>query len=275
MERTDNTLKILVTVLSILFLLIAIKTSYPAEDLGEMTINIVGKFIICELILFSAIYVGGAILSEAVPVIWNYYLKKKQKFATGIHRVSSSLSISNGEHPLEDVGNEEVEHSCSEVTPTAKFRKMTVLSEEIIHYVTKTFENIITPEYIEKLLNNFRNLNNGGPYEVIEKIAFPEGITQYDLWNFTWNILARIYNKKISREKMREAGASLAKASFPLTVTSDHQTVSRRMRYFEDPANYSLKIIEVDCKLVPHKFPIKTEEPEDNVVIEDLAEYED
>lgn len=240
-----------------------------------MTINIVGKFIICELILFSAIYVGGAILSEAVPVIWNYYLKKKQKFATGIHRVSSSLSISNGEHPLEDVGNEEVEHSCSEVTPTAKFRKMTVLSEEIIHYVTKTFENIITPEYIEKLLNNFRNLNNGGPYEVIEKIAFPEGITQYDLWNFTWNILARIYNKKISREKMREAGASLAKASFPLTVTSDHQTVSRRMRYFEDPANYSLKIIEVDCKLVPHKFPIKTEEPEDNVVIEDLAEYED
>lgn len=58
---------------------------------------------------------------------------------------------------------------------------------------------------------------------------------------------------------MRDAGATLAKASFPLTVTSDHQTVSRRMRYFDDPSKYSLPIIEVGCELVPHQFSIKRE----------------
>lgn len=274
MDRTDNILRILVTVLSILFLLIAIKTSYPAESTGDMTINIAGKFIICELILFSAIYVGGPMLSDAMPALWHYYPKVKQKFTTKIHRKSLTLHVSNVEDSLEDIGHEEEDQSGSEVRGTDKSRKITVLNEEIITYVTKTFENILTPEYIEKLLNNFRNLNNGGPYEVIEKIAFPVGITQYDLWNFTWNILARIYNKKISREKMRDAGATLAKTSFPLTVTSDHQTVSRRMRYFDDPANYSLHIIEVNCKLVPHQFPIKIEVMEENIEIEKLSELE-
>lgn len=274
MEKTDNTLKILVTVSSILFLLVAIKTSCPAESTGEMTLNIAGKFVAFELFLFIVIYVIGPMLSDAMPALWHYYPKIKQKFSTEIHRESSTLSVSNAKNSLENISNEEVTQSSSEVTATAKSRKITVLSEEIINYVTKTFENIITPEYIEKLLNNFRNLNNGGPYEVIEKKAFPEGITQYDLWNFTWNILARIYNKKISKQKMRDAGASLAKASFPLTITSDHRTVSSKLRYFEDPANFSLHIIEVDCKLEPHQFPIEIKETEEEAATEKISEPE-
>lgn len=91
--------------------------------------------------------------------------------------------------------------SSSEITATAKSRKITVLCEETINYVTKIFENIITPEYIEKLLNNFLNLNDGSPYEVIEKKAFPEGITQYDLWNsygIFWHVFItrRLVNKR-------------------------------------------------------------------------------
>lgn len=175
---------------------------------------------------------------------------------------------------LENISNEDVAQSSSEVTATAKSRKITVLYEETINYVTKIFENIITLEYIEKLLNNFLNLNDGSPYEVIEKKAFLEGITQYDLWNFIWNILARIYNQKISKQKMRDTDASLAKASFPLTITSDHRTVSSKLRYFEDPANFSLHIIEVDCKLVPYQFPIEIKKTEEDVATEKISEHE-
>ncbi len=67
---------------------------------------------------------------------------------------------------------------------------------------------------------------------------------------------------------MRDAGATLLKSSFPLTVTNDHQTVSRRMRYFDDPSKYSLPIIELNADLVPHKFPMISEEK----VREDLEE---
>jgi len=271
MNKPDNTLKILVTVSSILFLLIAIKTSYPADDIWEMTLNITGKFVIYELILFLTIYIAGPMLSDAIPGLWEYSVQAKHKLRAITHKESttqfvqlpeennqSANPISNESSTLEYLENEVSDRISSELTNT-KSPKITVLSEEIINYVTKTFENVISNELIEKLLNNFRNFNSGGPYEVIEKKALPEYVTQFDLWNFTWNIIARIYDKKVSREKMRDAGATLLKSSFPLTVTNDHQTVSRKMRYFEDPSKFSLHIIEVDTELVPHKFPIITE----------------
>lgn len=270
MNKPDNTLKILVTVSSILFLLIAIKTSYPADDIWEMTLNIAGKFVTYELILFLTIYIAGPMLSDAIPRLWEYSVHAKHKLRAITHKESttqllqlpeendkSTQPISNDCSILENLENEVSDRISSELTNT-KSPKITVLSEEIINYVTKTFENVISNELIEKLLNNFRNFNSGGPYEVIEKKALPEYVTQFDLWNFTWNIIARIYDKKVSREKMRDAGATLLKSSFPLTVTNDHQTVSRKMRYFEDPSKFSLHIIEVDTELVPHKFPIIT-----------------
>lgn len=271
MNKPDNTLKILVTVSSILFLLIAIKTSYPADDIWELALNIAGKFVTHELILFLTIYIAGPMLSDAIPGLWEYSVQAKHKLRVITHKESttqlvkhsdendqSAQSIYNETSTLENLEDEDIDRDGSEFT-TTKSKKITVLSEDIINYVTQTFENIISNELIEKLLNNFRNLNNGGPYDVIEKKVLPEGITQYDLWNFTWNITARIYDKKVSLEKMRDAGATLLKCSFPLTVTNDHQTVSRKMRYFEDPSKFSLHIIEVDEELVPHKFPMITE----------------
>lgn len=272
MNKPDNTLKILVTVSSILFLLIAIKTSYPADDVWDMTLNIAGKFVIYELILFLTIYIAGPMLSDAIPGLWEYSVKAKHKLMAVNHKElttqlvqhpdennQSAQPISNESSTLEYFEDDDINRYGSELT-TTKSKKITVLNEDIINYVTKTFENIISNELIEKLLNNFRNLNNGGPYDVIEKKVLPEGITQYDLWNFTWNITARIYDKKVSLEKMRDAGATLLKCSFPLTVTNDHQTVSRRMRYFDDRSKYSLPIIELGTELVPHKFPMISEE---------------
>lgn len=183
----------------------------------------------------------------------------------------SANPISNESSTLEYLENEDIDRDGSKLT-TTKSKNITVLNEEIINYVTKTFENVISNELIEKLLNNFRNFNSGGPYEVIEKKALPEYVSQFDLWNFTWNIIARIYDKKVSREKMRDAGATLLKSSFPLTVTNDHQTVSRKMRYFEDPSKFSLHIIEVDTELVPHKFPMIIEEKVRGVLEEVILE---
>ena len=61
MDRTDNTLKILVTTLSILFLLIAIKTSYPADDTMDMILTISGKFLFFELRPRSPIFVNAGV----------------------------------------------------------------------------------------------------------------------------------------------------------------------------------------------------------------------
>lgn len=124
MDRTDNTLKILVTALSILFLLIAIKTSYPADDTMDMILTISGKFLFFELILFVTIYVFGSLLSDATPGIWEYKVKIKNKLRAVLHKEStiqqvqlpeeqnkSTQFVSNDSNTPINFENEDVERS--------------------------------------------------------------------------------------------------------------------------------------------------------------------
>lgn len=238
MDRTDNTLRILVTVLSILFLLIIIKTSYPAKSIGDMTINIAGKFIICELILFSSIYVGGSILSEAVPGLWESMQKlhlKQKPIPTSLNNTSADNDNS------EDDNDDEIMVSMEDEIP-----------DEIVVYTNKTFENILHSEQIEKLFSNLKNFNNGEKFEVIEKEVLPDYIFQFDILHFVWNICKRIYVKKHAKFKFRDRAAEFAKFSFPLTVTSTLESIGSTMT--NDDKTHSLPIIKPGNPLVPHDF---------------------
>ena len=162
MDRTDNTLKILAAVSSILFLLIAIKTSYPAESIGDMTVNIAGKFVTYELILFSAIYVAGPMISEAMPGIWEEtrkFLRKKHSYhltETDTPIITSS-SLLLPAHIISEytVHNHEAAISIDTEDEDAGIVAMEdEVSDEIIEYTYKTFENILTTEQIEKIFSN-------------------------------------------------------------------------------------------------------------------------
>lgn len=263
MERTDNTLKILVTVSSILFLLIAIKTSYPAENIGEMTIDIAGKFVAFELFLFLIIYVFGSMLSEAMSEIWVLGRKMKHK---------SLLQKNKNENKPIEINNDTNGHSmllpaykCTEDSQNNDNQEnnmieepelvdkhipaITELSEEIINYTKKTFENIMTSEQIEILLNNFRNLNNGESFKKVEWIKLPKGIFQFDLYHFCWNVGKRIYVKAICDEDFRARTAVLIKSSFPLTAKSTLFTINKTMTNDDKP--FSIPIIKPENPLEP------------------------
>ncbi len=98
MDKSDNSLKILVTVSSILFLLIAIKTSYPADDIWDMTLNIAGKFITYELLLFLTIYIAGPMISDAMPGIW-IVVRKVMKTQKSYHKSNTTTINLNKESP--------------------------------------------------------------------------------------------------------------------------------------------------------------------------------
>ena len=168
MDRTDNTLKILAAVSSILFLLIAIKTSYPAESIGDMTVNIAGKFVTYELILFSAIYVAGPMISEAMPGIWEEtrkFLRKQHSYhvtKTDTPIITSSRLLlpahiisQDTVHNQEDAINIDIEDEDAGIVAMED-----EVSDEIIEYTYKTFENILTTEQIEKIFSNLRKFNN-------------------------------------------------------------------------------------------------------------------
>lgn len=269
MDRTDNTLKILVTALSILFLLIAIKTSYPADDTMDMILTISGKFLFFELILFVTIYVFGSLLSDATPGIWEYKVKIKNKLRAVLHKEStiqqvqlpeeqnkSTQFVSNDSNTPINFENEDEERSSYEVTTTTP-TNITVLSKEIINYVTRTFENIISSDLIEKLLNNFRNLNNGGPYEVIEKKKL-DTVLEFDLAHFAWNVCKRIYDKNLCSLIFTVATAEMIKASFPLTLINyEIDTLKQRLRDSTIPTKFRLPIIEIGEELIPFDWQQK------------------
>lgn len=236
MERTDNTLKILVTVLSILFLLIAIRTSFPVESIGEMTINIAGKFIVCELILFSAIYVGGSILSEAMPWVWGIIQNlhvKHESIPTSLNNTSADNDEDEEKSDVETVEDE--------------------ISDEIIEYTYKTFENILTAEQIEKIFYGLRNFNRGGRFGVIVKEELPDYIYQFDILHYVWNVTKRVYEKKHSKYTFRERAAEFAKSSFPLIVTSALESIGSTMSN-DDYRTFSLPKIKPGKPLIPHDF---------------------
>lgn len=249
MDRTDNTLKILVTALSILFLLIAIKTSYPADDTMDMMLTISGKFLFFELILFVTIYVIGNLVSDAVPGIWEYARESLQKIkARRVHaRNVSKNKINDPSSPsLSSDNKDDAEEDKN--TPLIAVE----IPSEIIEYTNKTFENILTIEQIEKIFGNLRNFNNGGNFEVIEKVALPDYIYQFDILHFVWNICKRIYDKRCCNYKFRDRAAEFAKSSFPLTVTSTIEVINSTMT--NDDKTHSLSIIKLGEPLIPHDF---------------------
>ena len=168
MNRTDNTLKILVTALSILFLLIAIKTSYPADDTMDMILTISGKFLFFELILFVTIYVFGDLLSDAVPGIWEKAKDSLQKIKAKRIQKRDVSKNDTKDQPSQSLSSNNKDGEDEEKnTPLIAVE----IPNEIIEYTNKTFENILTLEQIENIFGNLRNFNNGGNFEVIEKIA--------------------------------------------------------------------------------------------------------
>ena len=260
MDRTDNTLKILAAVSSLLFLLIAIKTSYPAESIGDMTVNIAGKFVTYELILFSAIYVAGPMISESMPGIWEEtrkFLRKQHSYhvtETDTPIITSSRLLLPAHIISEDtVHNQEAAISIDTEDEDAGIVAMEdEVSDEIIEYTYKTFENILTTEQIEKIFSNLRKFNNGEKFEAIEKEALPDYIYQFDILHFVWNVSKRIYNKRQSKYKFRDRAAEFAKSSFPLTVTSALGSIGPTMS--DENRTCSLPIILPGKPLIPHNF---------------------
>ena len=260
MDRTDNTLKILATVSSILFLLIAIKTTYPAESIGDMTVNIAGKFVTYELILFSAIYVAGPMISEAMPGIWEEtrkFLRKQHSY----HVTETDTPINTSSHLLlpahiiseDTVHNQKVAINIDTEDEDAGIVAIEdEVSDEIIEYTYKTFENILTTEQIEKIFSNLRKFNNGNNFEVVEKTVLHDYIYQFDILHFVWNICKRIYNKRHCNYKFRDRAAEFAKSSFPFTVTSAPESISSTMT--NEDKTHSLPIIKPGEPLIPHDF---------------------
>ena len=260
MDRTDNTLKILAAVSSILFLLIAIKTSYPAKSIGDMAVNIAGKFVTYELILFSAIYVAGPMISEAMPGIWEEtrkILRKQHLYhvtKTDTPIITSSLLLLPAHIISEDtVHNQEVALDIDTEDDNAEIVTMEdEIPDEIIEYTYKTFEDILTTDQIEKIFFGLRNFNNGGRFEVIAKGPLPDYIFQFDILHYVWNITKRIYDKKHTKYKFRDRAAEFAKSSFPLIVTSALDSIGSTMS--NEDKIHSLPIIKLGKPLVPHDF---------------------
>ncbi|MDE7421619.1 MAG: hypothetical protein K2N35_15615, partial [Muribaculaceae bacterium] len=241
--------KILVTALSILFLLIAIKTSYPADDTMDMILTISGKFLFSELILFVTIYVFGDLLSDAVPGIWEKAKDSLQKIkAKRIQKRDVSKNDTKDQPSQSLPSNNKDGEDEEKNTPLIAVE----IPDEIIEYTNKTFENILTLEQIEKIFGNLRSFNNGGNFEVIEKVVLPDYIYQFDILHLVWNICKRIYDKRYCNYKFRDRAAEFAKSSFPLTVTSTIEVISATMT--NDDKTHSLPIIKLGKPLIPHDF---------------------
>lgn len=271
MNKADNTLKNLVTLFTIMSLIYAIKTSYPAVDICDMTLNIAGKFVTCELFFFLIIYVLGTMLADAMPGLWEYSVQAKHKLRAANHKESipqlvqsvekndeSMQPVPDERGTLENFENEVFDRIGTKLT-TTNSPNIIVLSEEIINYVTKTFENILTQENIEKLLNNFRKLNTRDLYEVIEKKKL-DNVLEFDLAHFAWNVCKRIYDKNTCLVKFTEATAEIIKASFPLTLLNyDVVTLKQRLRDSAPTTKFRLPIIEIGEELVPFDWNKKND----------------
>lgn len=231
-----------------------------------MTINIARKFVSLELLLFLLIFVIGSMLSEALPYVYKICLKASSELNHSLSKKTNRINILCTHNDTTAISEEqtncvipkdstEINHSENKPSTTNKNKE---LSEEIINYVTKTFENILTQENIEKLLNNFRKLNTGDHYEVIEKKKL-DNVLEFDLAHFAWNVCKRIYDKNTCLVKFTEATAEIIKASFPLTLLNyDVDTLKQRLRDSAPTTKFRLPIIELGEELVPFDWNKKT-----------------
>ena len=270
-KTTDNTLKTFTAVMTVLFLLIALRTAYGNfnEAHGQDNFFLMGMdtlwiFTLYEAPYLLAVYVLGPMLAEAMPGLWslmnNTWVKLKSLMGTKtVIQVNSTDNLAAVVNPALlylpvyvhatkqteiNVDNPETEICVEAETDSSQepTNIITQLSEEIINYTYGTFENVLTVEQIEKLLNNFRNLNNGEEFEVVEKTKLPVGIFQFDLLHFCWNVCSRIYSSIQCDTDFRERTAHLIKSSFPLTIKASEFTVNKRMTNDDRP--FSIPILK-------------------------------
>lgn len=258
--KSDNTLKTMAVLNTIVFLIIAMKTAYAGTIRSSANpgtalfwLDAVWIFTLYEAPFLLAVYVAGPMVNDAMPAI----------FATGrkcaaVVKQSRSKTVDSG-NATESLKADEISYTCdrqgeeSEVSVVDN-EKTAELPEEIIGYISGTFENILSDKQIEKLLDNFRKLNTCGPFEVVEKQRLKD-VFEFDLIHFAWNVCKRIHNPVICPKIFGFATAELIKASFPLTLGKYAvSTIKSRLKDSDPTTKFRLKIIETDQPLVPHIF---------------------
>lgn len=258
--KKDNTLTILTVLYSVTFSLLALRTAYMdssesavSQDTALFWLNAVCSFVIYEIPFLLSVYLLGPMGSEAMPGIFAVG-KRGVAIIRGLHREKNRHIESN-----EAVTIAAVSESLPETTEATEISDETCclnteLSEEIISYVNGTFSNILSSEQIEKLLDNFRNMNLGEAYEVVEKKKLPN-VLEFDLIHFAWNVCRRIHDPNLCPKIFGAATAELIKASFPLTLQNyAESTIKCRLKDSEVNTRFRLKIIDIGQPLTPHVF---------------------
>ncbi len=258
--KSDNTLRTMTVLITIVFLTMAMKTAY-VRTIGSSCnpwpalfwLDVAWIFTLYEAPFLLAVYVIGPMVNDAMPAIFAIGRK-----CAAVVKLSRSKTVDSGNATKSLKGDEisdtfdrhgeECEVSVVENDKTAE------LSEEIIGYVSGTFGNLLSDEQIEKLLDNFRKLNTCGPFEVVEKQRLKD-VFEFDLIHFAWNVCKRIHRPDTCPKIFGFATAELIKASFPLTLGKYAVgTIKSRLKDSDPTTKFRLKIIDTDQPLVPHVF---------------------
>lgn len=247
----DNTLRILTVLYSVTFSLVALRTSYSVFDESPDSGNLISFFLntlwifsLYEIPFLMAVYVVGPMVNDAMPTLFELGRKR----STAMNSCLNNKTI--------QTGNPDTNKTPVKITGTSttEDHQITDLSEEIIGYVSKTFAKILTSYQIEKLLNNLRNINNGKPYEVVEKRKLHD-VFEFDLIHFAWNVCKRIHNPDFCPKKFGFATAELIKESFPLTLQNySVNTIKCRLKDSDATTKFRLQIIDVGQPLTPYIF---------------------
>ena len=254
-SKTDYTLPILTVVLSLLFLLISVRSSSTVENTAELYVLIAGRFIVYELFLFLSIYIASPMIADILHNIWmrEFRIPKFiRHFLRYLHNVL--LKSRNITPPVTSTmtTKESTRDNSIDRENIIDGAQTIYLTDEIKDYIIQTFNNILSPKQIDNLIENFQNFNTNDKFKVIEKVALPKFIFQFDILHLVWNICKRIYDKRYCNYKFRDRAAEFAKSSFPLTVTSTIEVISATMT--NDDKTHSLPIIKPGEPLIPHDF---------------------
>lgn len=257
----DNTLKIMTVLLSVIFFLIALKAVYTDyvdvsnnEDYISFWLNVVWIFALYEVPFLLSVYVAGPLVSDAMPM----FLITGRKCVVAVKR-SIRSKIKHEKHIRHYAISENPTNQTVKSISPSKEQTFTELSEEIRNYITGTFSNLLSDEQIGKLLDNFSKLNTCGPFEVVEKRKL-QGVFEFDLIHFAWNVSRRIHNPDTCPKIFGFATAEMIKASFPLTLHNYAvSTIKSRIKDSDVTTKFRFQIIEVNRPLVPYIFPVAEE----------------
>ncbi len=258
--NNDNALKTMTVLITIVFLIMAMKTAY-AGNVGTSSnpgtalfwLDAVWIFTLYEAPFLLAVYVVGPMINDAMPAMFAIGRK-----CAAVVKLSRSKTVDSG-NAAKSLKGDEIPDTCDRQDEESEAsivenEKAAELTEEIIGYVSGTFGNLLSDEQIEKLLDNFRKLNTCGPFEVVEKQRLKD-VFEFDLIHFAWNVCKRIHRPDICPKIFGFATAELIKASFPLTLGKYAVgTIKSRLKDSDPTTKFRLKIIDTDQPLVPHVF---------------------